>query len=359
MRDPVALLDSLEATPAAYDFYVALRLLECAHPELPRIGEALRPQHEPVRFGQQPSLAFEGAMLAGLRRAADTDADGRAPRLLVNFFGLLGANGVLPLHLTEYVRDRQRNAGDSTIAHFLDLFQHRMISLFYRGWANAQPALSLDRPGDDRFSARLGALIGIGMASLRERDTVPDFAKLHYAGRMAPHPRNADGLAAILGDFFKLPVRLEQFVGHWMRLPPDGLCRLRSGPQAQVLGQGTLLGTKVWNRQHKFRIVFGPLTLEQAHQMLPGGANMQRLIDWVRNYCGLALDWDVRLVMQREQVPGLRLGRASRLGWTSWVSSAAPAQDDEQLCFTPAKLSAPTTPDHLSDHTFHEGAAYG
>ncbi|HEX7986761.1 MAG TPA: type VI secretion system baseplate subunit TssG, partial [Duganella sp.] len=232
MRDPVALLRRLETEPAAFDFYAALRQLECAYPELPRIGLAARPRDEAVRFGQQPSLAFEPAMLAGLRRdgaepgAADPAGSESpaplpemetAPRLLVNFFGLLGANGPLPTHLTEYIRDRQRNVNDPTLARFLDMFQHRMISLLYRAWSSAQPAVSLDRPGDDRYAAYVGALIGIGMPSLRGRDAVPDFAKLHYAGRLAPHARGAAGLEAILGDFFQVPVEVQQFVGHWMR----------------------------------------------------------------------------------------------------------------------------------------------
>ena len=331
MRDPVTLLRRLAAAPASFDFYAAMRQIECAHPALPRIGQAMRAQDEALRFGQQPSLAFEPAMLAALQH----DGGAGPARLLVNFFGLLGANGPLPVHLGEYVRDRLRNVNDPTLARFLDVFHHRMISLLYRAWASAQPALSLDRGGADRFAAYVGALIGIGMPALRARDSVPDFAKLHYAGRLAPHSRNSAGLAAVLTDFFKVPVHVEQFVGHWMTLPADGRCRLRSGTEAESLGLSTVLGNKVWNAQHKFRLVLGPLDLAQASAMLPGTPGLLRLVDWVRNYAGLSLDWDVRLVVKKAQLPGLRLGNKVQLGWTSWLSSGAPAQDDRQLCFAP------------------------
>lgn len=356
MRDPVTLLRRLEAAPASFDFYAAMRQVECAYPGLPRLGQALSPQDEALRFGQQPSLSFAPAMLASLQRGgragdpaaveegvqvtrdvtdAATAADARAPRLLVNFFGLLGANGPLPLHLSEYVRDRLRNVNDPTLAHFLDIFHHRMISLLYRAWASAQPAVSLDRPGADRFGDRVGALIGIGMHSLRRRDAVSDFAKLHYAGRLAPHARNADGLAAVLADFFQVPVRVEQFVGHWMTLPSDGLCRLRTGPDAERLGSTTVLGKQVWDVQHKFRLLIGPLDMVQASSLLPGGEGMRRLNDWVRHYAGLSLAWDVRLIIKKEALPGLRLGAAARLGWSSWLSSKTPERDDEQLCLSP------------------------
>lgn len=327
MRDPLSLLSALEAHPARFDFHAALRQLECAFAHLPRIGQAARPADEAVRFGQQPSLAFEPAMINSL-------IPGATPKLLLNFFGLLGANGPLPIHLSEYIRDRQRNLNDPTLAAFCDVFHHRMISLFYRAWASAQPAVSLDRPQADRFAHYLGSLIGIGMPSMLGRDTVPDVAKLHFAGRLGPQTRNAGGLAALLSDYLQVPVQVEQFVGHWMTLPADGLCALRSGPDAPVLGQTTVMGKKVWNTQHKFRLLIGPLDLEQTRRLLPGGDSLKRVQDWVRQYVGLAMDWDVNLIVKKEQLPGLRLGSAP-LGWTSWLSSKAPLADDRQLLINP------------------------
>jgi type VI secretion system protein ImpH len=336
MRDPVALLNRLEQQPSAFDFYGALRQLECAFGDLPRIGQAQRPIDEAVRFCQPASLAFEPAMFAGLQRGEEW----QAPRLLVNLFGMLGANGPLPVHLTEYIRDRQRNSNDPTLAHFCDIFHHRMISLFYRAWASAQPALSLDRPQEDRFANYVASLIGLGMPSLQGRDAAPDCAKLHHAGRLGPQTRNAEGLGALLSDFFQVPVRVQTFVGHWMTLPADGIARLRSGPDAEVLGMTTVLGKKVWNAQHKFRLVIGPLDLAQAESLLPGEPGMQRLQAWVRQYAGLTLDWDVNLILRKESVPGLRLGRAARLGWTTWLCSKAPNRDDRQLRVTPCRVAA-------------------
>jgi type VI secretion system protein ImpH len=126
---------------------------------------------------------------------------------------------------------------------------------------------------------------------------------------------------------------------------------LRSGPDAEVLGMTTVLGKKVWNAQHKFRLVIGPLDLAQAHNLLPGEPGMQRLQAWVRQYAGLTLEWDVNLILRREHVPGLRLGRDARLGWSTWLCSKTPDRDDRQLRISPRRLaaSAPLSsrgPDH-------------
>lgn len=335
MRDPVALDTLLARDVRRMDFVQVLRLIENAHPELPRIGASLRPRDDAVRFGQDPSLLFHPSMLAQYSGAT---ADQRA-RLVVNFFGLTGANGPLPSHLTEYVRDRVRNGGDSTLRAFLDIFHHRLLALFYRARAVAEPAISLDRPDGDRFSVFVGSLFGLGTPALRERDAIGDFAKLHFAGLLANRARPAAGLVAILQAYFKLPVRIEQFSGHWMALPADSWSRLGVAERDNRLGSSMVLGKQVWDCQHKFRLVIGPLDYADHQRFLPGGASLARLLAWVRTYAGLALDWDLRLVLKKEQQPPLKLGGGARVGWSSWLASAAPARDADQVLIRQGRIT--------------------
>jgi type VI secretion system protein ImpH len=147
---------------------------------------------------------------------------------------------------------------------------------------------------------------------------------------MANQRRPAAGLVTILRAYFKLPVAIEQFVGHWMKIPLDGQTRIGMQDRGNRLGTSAVLGRKVWDCQHKFRLVIGPLDYEDYQRMLPGGDSMRRLLDWVRHYAGMVLDWDVRLILKQEQVPRLALG-ARRLGWTSFLASAPASRDSEQL----------------------------
>jgi type VI secretion system protein ImpH len=331
MRDPVELDRLLEATARRMDFFQLVRLIETANQDKPRIGASLRPRDDAVRFGQDPSLVFHSTAVA---QYVPARAETRA-RLAVNFFGMFGANGPLPLHLTEYARDRMRNASDPTLAAFLDVFHHRMVSLFYRARASAEPAISLDREQSDRFSHYVGSMFGIGSPALRERDKVSDFSKLHFAGLLANHARPASGLVTILREFFKLPIHVEQFVGHWMRLPEDIQTRIGMADAGNRLGTSAVLGKRVWDCQNKFRINIGPLSYDDYTRMLPNGESMQRLIAWVRNYAGLALDWDARLILKKEEVPPLKLGGGVRLGWSTWLGSQPPVRDKDQLLINP------------------------
>jgi type VI secretion system protein ImpH len=318
-------LRKLAEAPHSFGFYQAMRRLEAIHADRPRFGRSSRPAQDAVRLAQEPSVIFAPSTLAGWETS-----EAGAPRLLVHFFGLFGTDGALPLHLTEYARDRRRNWRDPTLQRFADIFHHRMMSLFWRAWADSRPTVSFDRPAEDRFATYVGALAGLGMAALRDRDAMPDLTKLHFAGLLANQTRHADGLAAILSSFFTMPVRVECFIGAWLGLQASDWTRLAGSAETASLGRTALLGARVWSRQHKFRVVFGPLSLEDYLRLLPGGLSFHRLIPIVRNYAGDTLEWEVNLVLKRDEVPDTVLGKSGRLGWTTWLKprrSEAPAAD--------------------------------
>jgi type VI secretion system protein ImpH len=332
--DALTFFAELAAAPYRYDFYQTLRRLECLHQDKPRWGRALRPIDEPVRLGQEPDLSFAPSPLASFETRGD-----RPPRLQVRLFGLFGPNGPLPIHLTEYARERLQHAGDPTLSRFLDIFHHRFLALFYRAWAQAQPAVNRDRPKDDRFTAYVGTFVGIAPPSFRNRDAVPDLAKLFHVGALIRQVRNAEGLERILEHFFRVPVRIEQFVGHWLRLDTRERTTLKT--DRAPLGAGAVLGGRVWDRQHKFRIHLGPLTLDQYESFLPGGAPLRKLVDWVRMYLCYELDWDVRMLLKQKEVPKLSLGGSTRLGWTTWLGHRRKPTPADDLHLDP-KQSSPT-----------------
>ena len=323
----IAWFEALQRTPYAFHFFQALRRLECRYHDQPRLGSALRLADDPIRLSQEPSLAFAPATLAGFDPG---DAD-RPPRLSAYFLGLFGPQGPLPTHLSEQARNRWRNEGDRTFAAFADLFHHRMLALFYRAWADVQPTVGFDRPETDRFQVYVGAPFGLGMPTLWQRDAVPDLAKLHYAGRLVGQTRNPEGLEAILSDFFKLPVVVETFIGHWLLLDQRSRCRLGESPDTGLLGLTAVIGERVWDCQHKFRIVMGPMSLAEFQRFLPGSASLRRLVAWVRNYVGDELLWDLNLILKKEEVPPLVLGAETRLGWTTWLTSQPLAHDADDL----------------------------
>ena len=339
------LVQKLHDEPYGFDFYLAVRLLDAARPDRPRTGESDHPWEDNARFCQEPSLAFSPSTISAVkpRRAPglegpDGEIEGEelSPRLFVNFFGLLGPTGPMPHHVPQYARERERNEGDATPARFFDIFNHRLTSLFYRAWASAQQPVSADRPADDRFGAWIGSLFGMGTEALLHRDAVPDAAKLFAAGHLVCQSRHASGLRAILQQYFGVSTQIQEMAGQWMDLPHD--CRLRLGETRSTgtLGSTTIVGSRFWDCQQKFRIRMGPMSLKDYERLLPTGAAMKRLVDWVRMYTCDEFTWDLRLILLADEIPQTRLGQKGQLGWTTWLRSKPMTRNVGDLVLRPS-----------------------
>jgi type VI secretion system protein ImpH len=326
-QTPDSLIAALVEKPLAYDFYAAVRLLQSCFREQPRIGHSWSLGQDPVRFAQSPALDFAPSTLEKVLRKDPA----RPPQIYSRHFGLFGPNGPLPLCLTEYARDRILHHGDAAFAAFCNVFHHRLLSFFFRAWADAQKTVDFDRPDSRRWSQFVASLIGLGMDSLLERDGVPDRAKLYFAGRLVQQSRNAEGLGAIVQDFFGLRTEVCTFMGRWLRLPPASVCKLGASPETGTLGFTVIVGSRFWTCQLHFRLRLGPMKLTEYERMLPLGSSFRRLCNWVRLYAGEHYSWDVQLVLAREEVPATQMGKAGRLGWTTWLKTLPFEHDADDL----------------------------
>ena len=320
--------ERLVRDPQSHHIFFAMRVLEAHFADQPRLGTARRPRQEKVRFGQEPELAFPKSTIHSFE-AQTADAPAKLKNL---FFGLYGAHGPLPLHLTEYARGRKSNHRDTTLVAFTDMLMHRLMELLYRAWVRGQPAPAFDRGENTELENKIGALAGYMGENMRDRDAMPDLAKRHFAGLLSAAPKNAEGLVSILKGFFAAEVRIEEFVGDWLMLEPDDRWQLGG---LGGLGQTTCIGERVWSHSAKFRLRIGPLSLEDYKRFLPGTPAQIRLRAIVRNYVGDQLDWDVNLVLHGKDVPQAQLGATTQLGLTSWIGSEDHPDEVADLYMTP------------------------
>jgi type VI secretion system protein ImpH len=329
-----------------FDFFHAVWLLHLIFSDRPGVGRIGRPGDEPVRFTARQSLQFQASSIHSLSDETDP------PRMTVAFMGLTGVQGVLPLHYTEHILSRAaspgKNAKDFTMAEFFDLFNHRLLGLFYRAWEKhrfpARYQLAAAQNKTDDITQYLFDLIGMGTGGLRERMAVPDLALLRYAGLLQQRPASAVALQAILHDYFALRVEVEEFIGAWHRLEPEYQADLASPEINNCLGEGAIAGDAVWDTQARFRVRLGPLEFNDFTRFLPGTPALQELHDLTRFYVGPVLDFDVQLVVQREEVPGLCFGDDSatgpRLGWYAWLKTGGFEADAGDAVFSTSECLA-------------------
>ena len=371
LRRKRRLEDLLFAEPFAFDFFQAVRLVEKLRPESQPIGRQAEPDEETVRFRTLPSLDFPPSAIYQFDRPT---GDLPVPVMAVTFFGMFGTSGVLPRHYTELLLRLQRDARGperTALRSWLDLFNHRMLSLFYRAWEKYRFYIPYERAEyenrePDPFTRTLFSLVGLGLPQLRNRlrvsaeegeggaaqervlARIDDLGLLRYSGFLAHRPRCPVSLEAMLRSYLKLPVQVQQFQGQWFRLDPQNQSALGGVVPESAMGVNVVVGERVWDVQARIRVRLGPLSYERFLEFLPDRSpvSQRKLIflvaQMVRLYVGLEIDVDIQLVLQAKEVPACRLGRpvgglGSRLGWNSWSRSRAMRRDTDDAVFQVAE----------------------
>lgn len=348
-----------------FDFFQAVRLAERLRQENNPVGEASDVAGEAVRFTSNGGLAFpatdlhavEGGMrgtafvlrgqtlerlgrlfgadlaqrlrviedheftaaeyfrarLSELLKAEDflrygehiiTEARRLSPvNIEVNFMGLAGPHGPLPLAYTELVLDRLRDR-DTAMRDFFDIFNHRLVSLFYRGRKLHRPGFSFAEPEEDTLSNNLFALIGLGPRAAHTQ-SITRKNLLRYAGLLSAQVRSVDGLETLLGHYFQVPVRVEGHRSRWLSIDPSQHTFLGTANHALKAGtQQAALGTRIWDSETMFRVHVGPLPSAEYRRFFPEGGLYRELCDLVRFYVGPEPDFDVRLILRSEDASG-------------------------------------------------------
>lgn len=327
-----ALEESLREEPAVYGFFQAVHLLERLRPDRAAVGEFADPAEEAVRFSVNPSLAFPPSEIHSL----DLPAEGVA-RMSVNFLGLTGPQGVLPHHYSLLVTERSR-ARDTALREFLDLFHHRLLSLFYQAWKKYRFTVSYENREPDRLTEHLLDLAGLGLEASRGFLPVADEALVFYLGLLAPQQRSAVALEQMLEDFFGVPVEVQQFVGAWYGVSDHDQCRLQEqdGPSG-ALGMGTVVGDEIWDPQSRVRLRLGPMRRAQYERFLPTGSAYELLRKLVRFFSHDQLEFELQLVLAGQDIPSCVLGDEGSLqplGWSTWIRTSAFATDAEDTILT-------------------------
>ena len=313
-----AALAELAQRPHAASLFGAIRLLQGAQPDKPALGYALRAEDDTVRIDQKLLLGFAASEVD----LVQPTALGR-PRLVQSAVGLLGPNGVLPFRWTEHAfelaNNEYRSLRDISFHAWINLVQRRQIALLFRAWSDARSETGAERPGQSHpIADRLRALSGLVLDGLRGRDGIDDGFKMAFSATLSRRVRNPGPLAAMLSKHFEAPVRIEEFVSHWLEIPVDQRSVL--GHRLCTLGEDAVVGARVWDSMTRFRIVLGPLSLERYRSFLPVGPRYAELRDLVSLYVGAENEWDLVPLLEREEVPYSWAGNPGLLlGWSSWL----------------------------------------
>jgi len=323
-REAPSLKDELFEHTERFDFVQAVRVLARLYPERAPVGGDADPADEVVRFTSDLSPSFPRAEV----QAARPPEDGGPARLVVNFMGVATPSsfGALPRRYAEEIRRLVREK-QPALRDFLDLFNHRLISLFLRARQRHQPLVDFERGESGTFARALAAVLGVATPRLAGRLALDDHALFARAGLLSLRPMPAVALESLVSSIFGVPAELEPFRPATHHIEPDD--RNRLGLANARLGEDLFLGEEIVLVESRFRLRVGPLDAGAYEALLPDRPGHRKLADLVRFATRGELDFDVQLVLAAEQVPVVRLGTGDsargRLGWSSWLASERPA----------------------------------
>jgi len=324
------LIDRLIAEPYRFSFFQAVRLLEKSRPDAVGVGHHGPPSAEAVKMRVSPQMDFPKSDLAGAK-VLDEDQQ-PAYGLTTNFLGLHGSSSPLPSFYVEDVLHDQDAEG--TLGAFLDIFHHRLLSLFYRCWIRFRHHFLFKTGGGDDFSRAMFCLIGLGQRELIDGAGFPAVRALRFAGLFTQKPHSAAALRGMLEDFFGgVKIHVAQAIGRWLAVKPEQ--RSRVGVANCRLDENMILGGRIYDRQSKFRVVIGPLDFETYNKFLPGGEYNVALKKLIKMFGVDILDFDIELILASEQTLhlGLNLTGQLRLGWTTGFFTKEKARQDVSIVF--------------------------
>jgi len=345
-RKNLNLVEQLRTEPYRFDFFQAVRLLESAarldeskeHIATESAGGLARPDQESVHFTVAPSLAFHGSDVSKVtqKRIYSRDHDGDSVlqwQMEVAMLGLTGSQGVLPVAFSELVLAELRKK-NSALSAFYDLFNHRIISLFYESWHKYQMAPEYERAKEsgghktDLFTDALLSVSGLGLSELRYRSSIPDENMARYAGHFGRGICSAESLRSSLEGMFGFATEIEQFKGEWYELPYDVRCRLpgEENPDGvnNQLGMNTVIGTTCYQIQNKFSVVITPRTREEFMQLSPGSKTLEELKSFIRTSVGSDQDYEIEVRLHDSTLPVKELLEPDQfqgiLGWNTYIN---------------------------------------
>jgi type VI secretion system protein ImpH len=318
-----------------FDFFQAVRLLQRERPDRDAVGTGDDPRREAVKFQSHVSLGFPPSDVVDIDPGQDGDG---SSEMTVSFMGVASplSYGSLPLPYTEMVLGQERNK-DFALSRFLDLFNHRLISLFYRSWEKYRFAVAYERSPSGKkgvFEKAVFALMGLGSNELTGQLKMDEKALLARAYAVRGRSISAAGLAELIRNYFQIPVTVQQFFPWWYTIEDSERCRL--GVSSCGLGLDIHLGRQVRLAQSRIRLKLGPLNWSQFQEFLPAGRGARPLAEMTALSVGPEFDFDCQLVLKASEAPGLRLGKGSgygppRLGWTTWLHCDHLQEDPEDV----------------------------
>jgi type VI secretion system protein ImpH len=298
------LLQALQGRVAEANVYRFCQLLEQALPDHPLLGSTAHPADDPVRFRPDPGMGFPAGELRAIE--ADCNPLEQPATVRTRLLGLYGVDSPLP---TAFLDDiAQRREGHEALEAFLDIFNHRVFTQFYRIWRKYSYPATFEPGGTDATSQCLLGLIGLGIPGTAERIATPISRFLALLSVMRLPTRNAEGIVALVR--LLAPNTHAKVTPHWLHRVALRQPASLSRRHPVSLSQGTPLGANGYDASSQLHLALFTEDQDEARGWLPGARLHNDLRVLLRVYLGWRCTAKLQLSLPVRSLPRPVLGGA-------------------------------------------------
>lgn len=306
-------------SPAYFDFDQLIYILETMRSKANPLGIANEPQKEAARIRSNPVMHQEHGEIS---KVEVFNTISTLPEIYTNFLNLIGINGPLPLPYTEIILERLKNK-DKAALHFLDVFNHRLVSLWHKLRKKNYPHLYRSLPKDTPIGKVVTDLSGFSPI-----DNINHTVFFDYYWRRS---RSLISLLNLIQGFFKIQVKITPFQGCWRIIQENYGSKIgvKKG-QYNLLGKTSILGLRAWDQSAGFLITLPSLTWAEVQEFLPfedkklGGSNFEKLKKILHGFIGIQPKVFLNVNLMEAENKGATLNSKFALGLNSWIKGNNP-----------------------------------
>jgi len=300
-----------------------MRILERYYASFSPPGTAKSIHQEMLQFKSRVFLSAPPGDLYSFNNEGKGGIWGK-PVLEVNFLGIAGLQGPLPIPFTELLLERIK-AKDYALDDFFQIFNHRLTSMHRTIYKKMSITAQDEMPEKTVIGKAVKSFAGVSLDTLSQRNAFDDTALMNVAGLIWQRPVSSAKLAHIIAHFFNVSVQIKPFIPQWKLAVVSDRTSLGSRGRYRTLGKSSIVGGRMWDQGSGMIVHIGPVTLDRYKAFMPPMTAYHQLVDLVRFLTTPEMDIWVNIELVGKEVPKTVLGSQAILGQLSALKGKSSA----------------------------------
>jgi type VI secretion system protein ImpH len=311
-------------------FFDFVRGLDGKRPGSVLLGTAGTVKEEAIRFHCSTSMGHPNREVERVWWEQDSRGRERC-HMRIPFFGLNGITSPLPGSYLREMSDDEDEGHRPTVSDFLDIFNHRLISLYYRAWLKYRGHMCLD---GDANRGIVPLILALGGMDGELRGKGPDHANpqalLTAIAPLMRRVKSPSSSESSLRELLGVAVQVVPYDLRQVPVPEDQLLQLGVSSCRLDGEDPPVLGEFVPDYMGRCEVRIGPVPMKLLTRLQPEGDLSIAAHRMLSKSLPSTMEYRLTLLLEEDATPGWALGEdeSSLLGFNLWLGEPGPGDNE-------------------------------